>query len=837
MRNLPYFQSFTDYFWQWEEDGDVLTIPNYNTLAYRGLVMNLLAELENTGFPSFNAFLLTVIATGHDSENLLYQVEAIFHKNISQTDSTSINNAFDFLKLLSQVPEKYKTGKLKPLLFKAIFKSAHNKLAINKSENALNILRNASQTIGNQEKVALSSFVVQEDLKTLYLLAKKFQSIDQIIYEIVEIPTLEKDLEITGDKGSNRLIDDLQKNTSTQTMAALVPFIWSGIQIPFHSTNASQQPLGGVSDLTNKGNINQLLISEFAYDDLTFMSRIANNESLYLRREAPPSTHQKKRVILIDVSLKNWGTPKTISFATMLAIANHPKTDIICESYLIGNKVYPIQINSVDAIIEALQIIDPCINSRTGLEEYFKHYHSKNNIELFLLSEESIMQQMEMLDVLSSYKSQIQYLMISDFSGSIDLYKNLKNSRKHIQHLELPLSRLQHNKSPQEKNTQRMNIKGYPILFKRPRSYKSILVTENNDIFCFSKRGAILRFNNRLLKTHEMGWDLVSENAFANHNEIGIGVLEDGSYLFLEYNNQERQITLTNLHTQQKKKFHLEHWKNNKLGFIFQNQKFLHQSGNQIWSINPNGEMEESNYTENELRNVSNTNDKWVTQFLSQPGKENGAFWKVTDIGITETDHLIFNVHELMLGTGNFIKLKTQTSKNHVIKAEMIAEGNFEFPDGSTVNMVSSGLIILKSSHSDIPNIYVPSVIGSHLAAATPQVFAGNEFYRKQPLFEVTLKETGNQKLQIIKLLKSKASIALKHAKELVDNVPCKILHLFSEEEAYATQEELEKLGAVAGVSPVDENYKPQETISTQLFFSDYIQPFVDQILSHEASH
>ena len=70
------------------------------------------------------------------------------------------------------------------------------------------------------------------------------------------------------------------------------------------------------------------------------MSRLANNESLFHHREVPPADNHYSRIILLDTTLKNWGTIKTISFATMLAIANHPKNKNPIQG-ISGGKIIP----------------------------------------------------------------------------------------------------------------------------------------------------------------------------------------------------------------------------------------------------------------------------------------------------------------------------------------------------------------------------------------------------------------------------------------------------------------------------------------------------------------
>ena len=48
-------------------------------------------------------------------------------------------------------------------------------------------------------------------------------------------------------------------------------------QLPRAVIDPDELPLGGVSDITNRGDWDKLLLSELAHDDLTLTARLANN--------------------------------------------------------------------------------------------------------------------------------------------------------------------------------------------------------------------------------------------------------------------------------------------------------------------------------------------------------------------------------------------------------------------------------------------------------------------------------------------------------------------------------------------------------------------------------
>ncbi|WP_395743688.1 hypothetical protein [Prosthecobacter sp.] len=103
-------------------------------------------------------------------------------------------------------------------------------------------------------------------------------------------------------------------------IAGLVRRIGAMLHVPKAVTQREELPLGGVSDITNRGDPSRLLMTELAWDDLTFAVRLAQGEALYLRRESPPAEPPPRRLILIDTGIFMWGKPRLFALASALAL-------------------------------------------------------------------------------------------------------------------------------------------------------------------------------------------------------------------------------------------------------------------------------------------------------------------------------------------------------------------------------------------------------------------------------------------------------------------------------------------------------------------------------------
>lgn len=75
---------------------------------------------------------------------------------------------------------------------------------------------------------------------------------------------------------------------------------------------------------------------------------------------------------------------------------------------------------------------------------------------------------------------------------------------------------------------------------------------------------------------------------------------------------------------------------------------------------------------------------------------------------------------------------------------------------------------------------------------------AGGEAAEEKTVFNVLLKESGGQKIQVIKALREALGIGLKEAKDLTDAAPKVVKEGLKKEEAEDLKKKLETAGAVA---------------------------------------
>jgi hypothetical protein len=412
-----YFQSYDNYFWEWENEilsadsvFEAIVIPKGSTIAYERFVMETLQLLSLDGFPPFGSLLLTLIATNSNGKESLVKVFEILDNSNSvkreQEYPKGFTYANKFLNTLAELPPEFKEGEKRKLLFQVIFKNCHNRLADAKAKSLMQHYKDHKHLLVTcANKLPLSEANLKKDVHTLAHLNIKYPTqaaLLEAISGLPELPELYKEIseQQAEPASTGNFIDELVNEPKTFPVGSLIHRIWGGLTIPLHHSAPSHQPLGGVSDLTNKGDFDKLLITEFANEDEVFMSRIANNEALYIKREVPPEPDKLKRLLLIDCSLKNWGTPKVLAFATALAIAKHPKTNSDCAIHVMGNGYVEASYETVNDVINGLNNLGSKLDASQELLDILENDDVLHS-EVFLITSEQALASASMQRVLN----------------------------------------------------------------------------------------------------------------------------------------------------------------------------------------------------------------------------------------------------------------------------------------------------------------------------------------------------------------------------------------------------------------------------------------------------
>ncbi len=849
MNFTQYFQSYNDYFWQWEDDCSILAIPNGNTIAYRNYALEILEQLSAQGLPPFGSLLLVLISTNqHNSGSSA--LEYLKQKGFLTPVGERNYDVHQFLELLNSLPEPYKSGKKRIQLLQVLFENCHNivskKQSLSILKDARNFQQNSISVRRITDRINFSKLTYAKDFRTLDIIEKKFPTVQSILDKIASLPTIEEDLleleesEIIENNPQN-FLEELIENPKTFHIGALIQRIWGGLNIPFHNLLPSQQPMGGFSDLTNKGDFDRLLISEFANDDLILMSRLANNEALYINREVPPQSNKQERIILVDVSIKNWGTPRTIAYALMLAIAKHPKTDMICKGFALGKHYHSLGLNSIDEIIDSLQILEGTLDPTEGIQAFFQENPSHRNQEVFFISTPETAKLPAMKRVLLEYQNQLNYWIYTDSDGQVDLYKRQQNSKKHIQHLQLPLDELWVNKSTLKKKStvlEPAHQSNYPILFPCPIARKKILSTSDGFVFVITEERNILRFNSAPSITKiQNGGQLICENLPTSTAIYEIGRMENGEYILLIFKPENKELIWLNVDTSKQTSYIFDDWKpKSSKDFFFNEDSFYHlESPFIMWTItNDRGIKIEKNFeVPHNIYDLWKIRQNNIGQLSNGFSYVSGILKNIKDLFISNTGHLTINTHELQLTKHNIINWQ-QRDKPIVLLRAIKSESQantYVFPNGSSVFLNRDGVLVLKNAETICYEVFLNDVNNSSTIINSLSENLSIDFNESKKLVETAP--------NFLKSFDTKEE-ADKFCKKIMINCPDAKLAVY--ESAAQAIYVPSVIGASLGVA---NNYyfagnkyyynpkSNQININPSAFWNDYISKFIKNIIDY----
>ena len=157
--------------------------------------------------------------------------------------------------------------------------------------------------------------------------------------------------------------------------------------VPRPTGHPQELPVGGISDITNRGTLDRLIPSELAYDDLTLTARLANNEALFFRRDTPPDEPATERIILLDSGLHLWGTPRVFTLAAALGLQSQaPASEAVTVFRRNGNRFQPLALDTVEAVKHFLYELPPDPNPASALRDFRLDETSPCRPDVFFVS-------------------------------------------------------------------------------------------------------------------------------------------------------------------------------------------------------------------------------------------------------------------------------------------------------------------------------------------------------------------------------------------------------------------------------------------------------------------
>lgn len=759
---ITYFQAHENYFWEWTTDEDVpddtgyhennlLSIPNVGAVAYRPYVIGILRELKEYGFPPFGALLLVLYALHEGYLNLdgiSYHLNR--QRNMVGETHTDIDLAIAFLENINGVNNSFKKGRNKGILLQTVFKESHNRISSVSSGLILKVFETKPQILGEAAvKKDLTAAVFSRDIKALALLQSKFPNPESIVDAMkgfTDIPELEEEVvqeDATVETG-REFIRQLTEEPETFQVGSLIKRIWSGLKIPMRHLAPGEQPIGGISDITNKGDFHRMLLSEFAHEDEVLMNRVANNEALYIQREIPPEENIFERIILIDTSLKNWGTPKVLAFASAIAVMKHPKAHSECQVFVLGQHSVPVSLDRVDDVIGHLNRVSPVLEVSPALETFFAEERTGKELEVFFITHRENLDHPDLQKVIHENRDRLKFLVTTSAEGELNFYKHHKGTRKHIQKIMLPLQELW--ASPPKKGRERQREKSgiktlvpenYPLLFPTPRERLATFLYEG-DFYLLSNKKQLLKtylsdnyYNRNIYDSisTQKGCEVIAGKISVKPaGQFALARDKAGHYILAQYRPDKKLLSRLNIDTKEYTELNLTgHNIPQDFSLVYFNRHFyLHRSDSfTVFKINIEGSLV-AEKTGNDAE-ISKSEIKNKAELAKLRDKGVKILNNFTGIGINRYEELVISKFALEYITDHVYNLAKNSGGTEVPAHQH--KNKFQFNDGSEVITDARGMLTFISSNKNIPVFYMPSTHYGYMALATEKEFGGSEYY------------------------------------------------------------------------------------------------------------
>jgi hypothetical protein len=442
-------------FWAWRDAGTVIAWRDGTTIAFRAELEAVLDRLAPQGLPPMDALVLFLAACRADtplgstlelqgtvvvatcagdhadgSPNIGNAIDLMY----AVRDHRGSHQAFQALASIVNSPAQIRdTPPRKAELAAAFFESSRPAVPAETATAILDELRRglAREIDGGPFRKSveapfawLESFAAGAGRINAWRIAiRQKTGLEQLPRPVsTEMPPADS---------IQALLKSLERDEELGGIVRLARNLAAALTLPRAVSQQDELPLGGVSDITNRGPLDRLLISELAQDDLTFTVRVALNEALYLRREAPPSVPPRRRMILIDSGLRMWGLPRIFATAAGMALAaTRPRRDELAVYRARETHLACVDFNTREGLVAHLAALEPSAHPGAALPTFRRLMDGGSAGEAVLITGEDVWVDRSFRQALHEAELPLLYVVTVSRGGRLRLVRRTPQGTK-----------------------------------------------------------------------------------------------------------------------------------------------------------------------------------------------------------------------------------------------------------------------------------------------------------------------------------------------------------------------------------------------------------------------
>jgi hypothetical protein len=425
--------------WRWTENGTVLVWRDGSTIAFREEIAQILEWLAPNGLPSFGAivFLLaacrakipivsdivveakTLLPTdmGHDATVLL---------SARQQLKAQLEAALAQLAKASKLPAELNTGiKARCILAEAVFEPARAERHIEASA----ILRGLREPLSDAELTDTeNSGASGSYIRQIHIVAEglKLHTAESLLLRLrtgLDALPQKIDADLPSAERARRLIEELSRDNEFGAVARAARELVAAVRLPRRLGEREQLAIGGVADITNRGPLDRLLLSELAHDDLTLAVRVALNEALYFRREPPMREPPGTLALLLDSGVRLWGVPRVLATAVALALVARDKQHSEVLAWRAqGKQLQPVDLLSRNGLTQHLGALETGAHPGEALPAFSNAVPPAGQNQTVLITHRDALDDPEFRRALAEHPAAPGFIAAVDRTGRFELH-------------------------------------------------------------------------------------------------------------------------------------------------------------------------------------------------------------------------------------------------------------------------------------------------------------------------------------------------------------------------------------------------------------------------------
>lgn len=370
--------------WRWDSEGPAIVWHDGTTLALTEEIRALLESQTTRRWPPFDAFVLLLAACRGKElrENELVQLS---HRTQAGALTALLNpgtaelfvQAGTALGRIAALPLQLRKGLGVKRQLAALLGETQPEAGAAEVEGQREILR-VLERRGVGDLTVLARW--RDPMPAFSALAEAFGTVEEAALarrlrtgvaaepRAVELPLLPA-------QQVRALLRQLAEQPEQAGLARAARDVLAALRLPRQMARSDELSSSGAADLSNRGPLDRLLLSELAHDDDVLAARLALHEALFIRREPPATPPAGAFMVLLDVGIRSWGTPRVFAIAVALALAalDEKRARFGCYRAAEGgsSRLRPLDLTTAAGLEAALIALETSAHPGPALREFF----------------------------------------------------------------------------------------------------------------------------------------------------------------------------------------------------------------------------------------------------------------------------------------------------------------------------------------------------------------------------------------------------------------------------------------------------------------------------------